>query len=128
MARVTPATTATELQLVPPGTVVEGNGEGDAFEISSTGPRVFLVQMDVTETLEQESLDLAIWGSADGTNWGAMPLVKFPQRFYRGSTRMALDLTQNPEVRFIRARWQVNRWGRGRPAARFGFHVTARPA
>ncbi len=120
---------------MPAGTVVESNGEGDAFEVSTTGPRVFLVQMDVTETLEQESLDLAIWGSADGTNWGlaagqagAMPLVKFPQRFYRGSTRMALDLTQNPEVRFIRARWQVNRWGRGRPAARFSFGVTARPA
>ncbi len=122
------ATTAAELQLVPGGTVVEANGEGDAFEISSTGPRVFLVQMDISETVEQESLDLAIWGSADGTNWGTMPLVKFPQRFYRGSTRMALDLTQNPEVRFIRARWQVNRWGRGRPAARFAFGVTARPA
>lgn len=120
------ATTATELQLVPAGTVVESNGEGDAFEISATGPRVFLVQMDVTDTLEQESLELAIWGSADGANWGAMPLVKFPQRFYRGSTRMALDLTQNPDVRFIRARWQVNRWGRGRPAARFGFGVSAR--
>jgi len=128
-------TTVAELQLVPAGTVVESNGEGDAFEISSTGPRVFLVQMDITETVEQESLDLSIWGSADGQTWGlpahqanAMPLVKFPQRFYRGSTRMALDLTQRPESRFLRARWQVNRWGRGRPAARFGFGVTARPA
>lgn len=125
---MTPATTATELQLVPPTTVAEANGEGDAFEVSSTGPRVFLVQMDITETVEQESLDLSLWGSADGQNWGTMPLVKFPQRFYRGSTRMALDLTQNPEVRFIRARWQVNRWGRGRPQARFGFGVAARPA
>ncbi len=121
-------TTAAELHLVPPGTVVESNGEGDAFEVSSTGPRVFLVQMDIVETVEQESLDLSLWGSADGQNWGAMPLVKFPQRFYRGSTRMALDLTQHPEIRFVRARWQVNRWGRGRPAARFGFAVTARPA
>ena len=111
---------------MPAGTLVESNGEGDAFEISPTGPRVFLVQMDITEALEQESLDLSLWGSAAGQNWGAMPLVKFPQRFYCGSTRMALDLTQRPEVRFIRARWQVNRWGRGRPAAHFGFQVTAR--
>ena len=132
---MTQATTAAELQLVPAGTVVESNGEGEAFEVPPTGPRVFLVQMDITEALEQESLDLSLWGSADGQTWGlpahaasAMPLVKFPQRFYRGSTRMALDLTPHPEVRFLRARWQVNRWGRGRPTARFSFRVTARPA
>ncbi|HXE74054.1 MAG TPA: hypothetical protein VNN18_00260 [Candidatus Xenobia bacterium] len=125
---MTPGATATELQLVPTGTVAEKSGEGDAFEISATGPRLFLIQMDITETVEQESLELSIWGSADGQNWGTMPLVKFPQRFYRGSTRMALDLTQRPEVKFIRARWELNRWGRGRPQPRFRFGVTARPA
>ncbi len=118
--------TATELALVPAGTVVEANGEGEAFELPADGPRVFVAQMDIDETVEQESMDLAIWGSADGTSWGAMPLVKFPQRFYPGSTRMALELTHRPEVRFIRARWEVNRWGRGRPVPRFRFQVTAR--
>ncbi len=120
--------TATELALVPADTVVEANGEGEVFEVPPGGARVFVVQMDIAETVEQESLDLSIWGSADGATWGAMPLVKFPQRFYRGSTRMALDLTHGPEVRFIRARWEVNRWGRGRPLPRFRFGVAARPA
>lgn len=120
--------TATELALVPAGTVVEATGEGEVFEVPADGARVFVAQMDIAETVEQESLDLSIWGSADAADWGAMPLVKFPQRFYRGSTRMALDLTQRPEVRFLRARWEVNRWGRGRPLPRFRFQVTARPA
>ena len=120
--------TATELALVPADTVVEANGEGEVFEVPPGGPRVFVAQMDIAETVEQESLDLSIWGSGDGTAWGTMPLVKFPQRFYRGSTRMALDLTHRPEVRFIRARWEVNRWGRGQPLPRFRFGVTARPA
>jgi len=120
--------TATELALVPAGTAVEANGECEVFEVPPDGARVFVVQMDIAETVEQESLDLAIWGSADGQSWGTMPLVKFPQRFYRGSTRMALDLTHRPEVRFIRARWEVNRWGRGRPVPRFRFGVSARSA
>ncbi|MGH9779712.1 MAG: hypothetical protein ACRD5I_15015 [Candidatus Acidiferrales bacterium] len=120
--------TATEMALVPADTVVEANGEGEVFEVPPGGARVFVVQMDIAETVEQESLDLSIWGAADGATWGTMPLVKFPQRFYRGSTRMALDLTHRPEVRFIRAGWEVNRWGRGQPLPRFRFGVTARPA
>ena len=118
--------TAAELALVSAGTIVEANGEGEVFEVPAEGGRVFVAQMDITETVEQESLDLSIWGSSDGANWGAMPLVKFPQRFYRGSTRMALDLTHRPEVRFLRARWELNRWGRGRPLPRFRFQVVAR--
>jgi len=123
---MTETKTATELALVPAGTVVEANGEGEALEVPANGARVFVVQMDIVETVEQESLELSIWGSADGADWGAMPLVKFPQRFYRGSTRMALDLTLRPEVRLLRARWELNRWGRGRPLPRFRFQVTAR--
>ena len=92
---MTPTNTATEFQLVPANTLVEASGDGEAFEVSS-GPRLFVLEMEITETIEQESLELSLWGSADGQDWGAMPLLKFPQRFYRGSTRMALDLSHNP--------------------------------
>ena len=125
-APMTPADTANEFQLVPANTLVEASGDGETFDVSS-GPRLFLLEMEITETIEQESLELSIWGSADGQAWGAMPLLKFPQRFYRGSTRMALELTRNPEVKFIRARWELNRWGRGLPQPRFRFGITARP-
>jgi len=123
---MTPTNTATEFQLIPANTLVEASGDGEAFDVSS-GPRLFLLEMEITETIEQESLELSLWGSADGQDWGAMPLLKFPQRFYRDSTRMALDLTRNPEVKFIRARWELTRWGRGVPRPRFRFGVTARP-
>lgn len=119
--------TATELQLVPPNTRVEASGDGEAFEVSPGNPRLFLIRMEITEVVEQESLDLSLWGSADGKDWGTMPLLKLPQRFYPGSTQMVLDLSPQPEVRFIRARWDLNRWGRGVPRPRFRFGVTARP-
>lgn len=123
----TPATT-TEFYLVPRGTRVEANGDGEAFEVSPAGPRLFVIRLEITEVIEQESLELSLWGSANGQDWGSMPLLKFPQRFYRGSTQMVLDLSARPEVNFIHARWEVNRWGRGVPVPRFQFHVTARPA
>lgn len=125
---MTQVSACTELRLVPPDTLVETNGEGEVFEVPPDGPRLFLCQMDITDTVEQQSLDLSLWGSPDGQDWGSMPLIKFPQRFYRGSARMVLDLRLRPEIRFIRARWELNRWGRGRPTPRFCFGVTAKPA
>lgn len=119
--------TATELQLVPAGTVVEASGDGQGFSVPADGPRVWLVELTLTETIEQESLELSLWGSADGQNWGSMPLLKLPQRFYRGTAQMVLDLGLRTEVTHLRAHWELNRWGRGRPIPRFVFGVTARP-
>jgi hypothetical protein len=122
---MTPTDTDTEFYLVPANTLAEASGDGEAFDVS-TGPRLLLLEMEITETIEQESLELSLWGSTDSQDWGAMPLLKFPQRFYRGSTRMALDLSRDREVKFIRARWELNRWGRGAPRPCFRFGVTAR--
>ena len=122
------AATMTEFHLVPPETEVTASGDGQAFEVAAGGPRLFVIRMDITKTIEQQSLELSVWGSADGQNWGTMPLLKFPQRFYAGSAQMVLDLTARLEVRFLRARWELNRWGRVRPEPRFRFSVTARPA
>jgi hypothetical protein len=32
---------------------------------------------------------------------------------------MVLDLSHRPEVKFIRAHWELNRWGRGAPLPMF---------
>lgn len=120
--------TATEFALVPADTLTEASGDGQSVEVLRDGPRLFVLCLDITEQLEQQSLELSIYGSSDGQTWGAMPLLKFPQRFYRGSTQMVLDLSERPDVRFLRARWELNRWGRGLPRPRFRFGVTARPA
>lgn len=110
--------------LVPPQTRVEQNGQGNKFDVSASPTRTFLCTLVITDVIEQESLDVAIWGSADGENWGAKPLLMLPQRFYRGETRMVLDLALQPEVKFIRAAWVLNRWGRVAPLPRFVFGLT----
>ena len=123
-----PATnTAAEVVLIPPGTVAESSADGAAIEVPPNGPRLFVLDLVITEVIEQESLEISIWGSADGQDWGKMPLLKFPQQFYRETARMVLDLTGRPEIRFLRPRWELNRWGRGVPKPRFTFGLLARP-
>jgi hypothetical protein len=116
---------AMELMLVPPGTRVEANGEGDTFDISGSASRTFLCYLEITEQIEQESLDVSIWGSADGQNWGTKPIIKLPQSFYRGEARMVLDLALRHEIKFIRAKWELNRWGRVAPLPMFVFSLRA---
>ena len=120
---------AVEFVLIPPGTRLTSNGEGQPFDISSSQTRTFICAMEITDQLEQESVDISVWGSADGHDFGKMPLLKMPQRFYRGETRQVLDLARKPEVRFIRAKYDLTRWGRVAPHPMFvlGFQVREIP-
>ncbi len=78
--------------------------------------------------MEQESLDIAILGSNDNQTWGNKPLLAFPQKFYCGVYQMCLDLSAHPGVRYIRARWNVNRWGRGSSEPLFGIYMFVQDA
>jgi hypothetical protein len=112
--------------LVPEKTRATGKGESPAIELSGASHRVFLLTLNITGVIEQESLDVSILGSADGTTWSAKPLETFPQKFYRGQHPMLLDLRQQPDVRFLRSKWDVNRWGRGEPTPMFEFHISVK--
>jgi hypothetical protein len=109
----------TKLDLVPHDTRLEANGDGVAFDISASATRTFLCRLTVTDQIEQESLDVSIWGSPDGQTWSKKPLLMLPQQFYRGTTKMILDLSLRPETKFIRARWELFRWGRVAPIPMF---------
>ena len=110
--------------LVPDKTVVNAKGDGPAVDVSSAANRVFLLSLNITGIVEQESLDVSILGSADGTTWGPKPLSNFPQKFYQAQHPLLLDLTGQPNVKFLRAHWEVARWGRGSETPMFEFHVT----
>jgi hypothetical protein len=99
--------------LVAEGTIISANGDSEALDLSAAQSRVFLVSLDFAAMVEQESLDLSLWGSRDGQTWEAKPLASFPQQFYRGQPSLLVDMTLRPEVKYLRAHWEVNRWGRG---------------
>jgi len=121
---------AMEFNLIPFDTRVEENGGGEKVDVSASSTRTFFCIMVITDQIEQESIDVSIWGSADGENWGTHPILKLPQSFYRGETRAVLELVLRPEVKFIRARWELNRWGRVAPLPMFrvGLHLQEVPA
>lgn len=118
--------TNTELILVPAGTVVSAKGDGPSVDVSAAKNRVFLATLSIAKIIEQESLDVSIFGSADGTTWGAKSIVAFPQKFYCEEAPLLLDLTGHPDVRFVRAHWEVARWGRGTETPMFEFGVSVK--
>lgn len=112
--------------LVPAKTVVTAKGDGPVVDISTAAGKTFLVALNITRIVEQEALDVSVWGSGDGTTFGQKPLATFPQKFYAGQHPLLLDLSQQPEIKFLRAHWEVNRWGRGSETPMFEFHVTVK--
>ena len=121
---------AMEFDLIPKDTLVKESGFSAPVDIRASQTRTFFCVMNITDQIEQESVDVSIWGSIDGENWGTHPILKLPQQFYRGETRAVLDLTLVPEINFIRAGWDLNRWGRVAPLPMFvlGLHLKEIPA
>jgi hypothetical protein len=116
--------------LVADKTVVSAKGDGPTVELSGASGHVFLLTLEISKIIEQESLEVSIHGSADGAAWGAKPVVAFPQKFYCGQSPILLDLTMHPDVKFVRAHWEVARWGRGMetPMFEFGLSLKEVPA
>jgi hypothetical protein len=113
-----------EVFLVPAKTVVTSKGDGTTVDISSVVNRTFLLLLNITAVIEQESLDVSVWGSADGQTWTTKPLATFPQKFYPGEHPLLLDLA-GEDVKYLRAHWEVNRWGRGSEQPMFEFGLMA---
>ncbi|MBV8205835.1 MAG: hypothetical protein JO041_03505 [Acidobacteria bacterium] len=114
-----------EGHLVPQNTVITGKGESNRLELSGLQSRVLLLVLRITNIVEQEALDVSIWGSDDGSAWSDKALAAFPQKFYRGEHPLLLDLTASPGTKFLRARWEANRWGRGPETPMFEFSISA---
>ena len=60
--------------LVHEKTVVNAKGDGLVLDVFGTANRVFLLTLDITNIIEQEALDVSVYGSADGAAWGGAGL------------------------------------------------------
>jgi hypothetical protein len=109
--------------LVPLGTEVEAPGSSAAYELGALAGRPLVLVLRVAEVIEQELLHVSVWGSVDGQEWGETPLFWFPQVFYVGLKPAALNLPERPEIKFLQARWDAKRWGRGYPRPYFKFSL-----
>jgi hypothetical protein len=109
-------------QFLLPETTVREPGEGAELDLGEQQGGALILTLGITRIIEQESIDVSIWGSADGQDWGVKPLVSFPQKFYCGTYQILLDLSDRP-VQHLRAKWHVNRWGKGDPKPLFTIYL-----
>ena len=104
-----------------PEMAVDRQGSGDAVKCGVGGSA--LVTLGIMKVEEQESLQVSLWQSPDGAEWGATPIAQFSQKFYPGTHQIVIA----PEAEWLQARWHVNRWGRGDMTPRFTFYVFIEP-
>ena len=104
-------------------TTVREAGTGPDLNLGEQQGGTLILTLGITRIIEQESIDISIWGSADGTTWGAKPLISFPQKFYCGTYQILLDLSEQPDVKYLHTKWQVNRWGKGDPKPLFSLYL-----
>jgi hypothetical protein len=109
-----------------PETVSRVDGSGAAIALETASGKPLLLKLGITRILEQESLDVSVWGSADKADWQA--IAAFPRKFYCGTYTMLLDLSRLPEIAYLRVQWRMGRWSRGEPAPLFGFYLCAEDA
>jgi hypothetical protein len=111
-----------------PETVIRESGTGPEISVGSSERGLLLLTLGITRIIEQQSLDISLFGSADNVEWSSKPLISFPQKFYCGTYQLLLDLSQQPELKYLRAKWQVSRWGRGDPKPLFGVYLFVQDA
>jgi hypothetical protein len=110
-------------QFLVPETTVREAGTGPDIALGDERGGTLILTLGITRIIEQESIDVSIWGSADGTDFGAKPVATFPQKFYCGTYQILMDLAGHADVKYLRAKWQVNRWGKGDPKPRFTVYL-----
>src|ERR1041385_7668382 len=110
-------------QFLLPETTVREAGTSPDLQIADQAGGTLILTLGITRIIEQESIDLSIWGSSDGVDYGTKPLTTFPQKFYCGTYQIVLDLSDRPEIKYLRAKWQVTRWGKGDPKPLFTVYM-----
>jgi len=112
--------------LVPANTVITGKGDSEPLDVSSAANPVFLLTLSIGAIIEQEAIDISLFTSADGATWDAKPVASLPQKFYPGDYPLLVDLSEAANAKFVRAHWEVNRWGRGTTTPRFEIGIRLR--
>lgn len=112
--------------LIPDKTVVTAKGDSEPLDVSATSNPAFLATLTITKIVEQQAIELSFFTSADGTTWEAKPVASLPQKFYVGEYPLLVDLSQAKGAKFLRAHWEVSRWGRGPATPNFELALRVR--
>jgi hypothetical protein len=116
--------------LVPDNTVITAKGDSAPLDVGGASNPALLATLTITKIVEQESIEVSFFTSADGTTWETKPVASLPQKFYIGVYPLLVDLSQANGAKFVRAHWELGRWGRGpvTPSFEIGLRVREIPS
>jgi hypothetical protein len=108
-----------------PESIARADGVGPEIDLGPNRGKLLVLTLGINRIIEQESLEVSVWGSSDGENWGVRPLATFPPKFYCGLYSTLLNLASRQDLRYARVQWKMSRWTRGEASPLFGFYVYA---
>jgi len=106
-----------------PETIAREDGASNEISLGTLSGKPLLLTLGITRILEQDSLDVSVWGSSDRQQW--RQIAAYPQKFYCGTYLLMVDLAREKSVRYLRVQWRMGRWGETDPKPVVGFYVTA---
>ena len=101
-------------------TAVRESGESQVFDCGEPANLNLILTLGITHALEQESIEIEVFGSKDGVKWRETPLLSVPPKYYCGTYEMNLPCQG---FRFFKAAWRVKRWGRSEARPFFRFYI-----
>jgi len=108
-----------------PEHMTRNDGVGPSTDLGADCGKLLVLTLGINHVVEHGGLIVSIWGSTDGMDWGTKPLVSFPQKYYCGLYSSLLNLVGQPEIRYLRAQWNMKAWthnGGGSPPL-FSFQL-----
>jgi len=110
-------------ELFVPEVVAREDGTSNEIALGKRRGTPLLLTLGITQILQQESLDVSVWGSADKEQW--RQIAAYPQKFYCGTYLLLVDLARETHIRYLRVQWRMGRWGEAEPKPMAGFWVAA---
>lgn len=97
--------------MIVPEELFRGNGYSPAVALDDLKGKSIQLTLSITRMMEEQTLEVLIWGSADGSHWLDRPIVTLPHRHYCGEYSYTVDLSRHPQVAYLRAEWRLRSWG-----------------
>lgn len=99
------------------------NGVSPPVDVSGVAGQSLLVTLGITRIIQQESLEVAVYGSPGSDHWTHRPIALFAKKYFCGTYSLLLDLAEYPDIHFLRASWKITHWGHADARPLFSFYV-----
>lgn len=96
---------------IVPEELFRGNGYSPAVSLGELQGKSIQLTLSITRMMEEQTLEVLIWGSTDGSQWVDRPIVTLPHRHYCGDYTYTVDLSRHPYLTHLRAEWRLRSWG-----------------